>query len=530
MLTTNSLVVNAFKNPVRQIDIMVEVMEGNTVVDTIYNNTNLISFSLERVGEANKFFGFGVMNKANIKIRDVDRTSTLKAGDYLRIKTNPSNISLVFTPLLKITEIHRDEITNEMSITAYDTIYYAACHLTGEMDLEAPATIGNYAAVAAGVLGLNISYDLDNPVFDIEYEANIDGTETIRELLDAIAEATQTIYYITNRNVLKFRALDINGDAAYTIDKSQYISLDSGANRRLTALCHATELGDNVEAKLGINGTKQYIRNNAFLELREDLDVLLDAALASVGGMTINQFECEWRGNPAVEIGDKIALITKEDETVYSYMFDDIMTYDGSLSQKTQWKYENNDAESAENPTNLGEALKATFARVDKINREIELVASETEENSNSIAALEINTQSIAASVSEVKTNVNSSLDEIENEIETLTNLVNATMTAEGLQLIIQQALSNGVSSVYTTTGFSFDAEGLKIAKSGSEMESRLDEDGLSIFRDNTEVLTVNNQGVNGINMTVRQYLVVGGSRFEAYGYDRTGCFWVGGQ
>ena len=58
-------------------------------------------------------------------------------------------------------------------------------------------------------------------------------------------------------------------------------------------------------------------------------------------------------------------------------------------------------------------------------------------------------------------------------------------------------------------------------------METLLDEDGLSVFRDNTEVLTADNTGVNGINMTVRQYLIVGGSRFEAYGAGRTGCFWV---
>ena len=204
------------------------------------------------------------------------------------------------------------------------------------------------------------------------------------------------------------------------------------------------------------------------------------------------------------------------------------MSYDGTFSQRSQWRYEDDTSETENNPSNLGEALNKTFARVDKVNKQIDIVAGETEVNSSNIAALQLNTESIVASVSKVEQEVEETVNGINNDISILTNRVDAAMTAEGVKISIQEELAKGVDKVYTTTGFSFDSEGLRVSKSGSEMESLLDEDGLKVFRDNTEVLTANNQGVNGINMTVRQYLIVGGSRFEAYGAGRTGCFWIG--
>lgn len=51
----------------------------------------------------------------------------------------------------------------------------------------------------------------------------------------------------------------------------------------------------------------------------------------------------------------------------------------------------------------------------------------------------------------------------------------------------------------------------------------------MSIYKNNEEVLTADNTGVTQVNATIKQYLIVGkNSRFEDYGSDRTGCFWIG--
>lgn len=85
------------------------------------------------------------------------------------------------------------------------------------------------------------------------------------------------------------------------------------------------------------------------------------------------------------------------------------------------------------------------------------------------------------------------------------------------------------IDSVTTSTGFTFDADGLKVEKSGSEMSTQITEDGMKVYRNDEEMLTANNQGVNAVNLHATTYLIVGyNSRFEDMG-NRTGCFWIGG-
>lgn len=530
MLTTDTTIINAYKNPVRQIGASVAFYMDATMLLSIDNRNNLKSITLERTGENNKFFGYGVSHKANIKVMDKTREISVEAGNNALINIDTLRIA----PKMYITQVRRDEITNELSITAYDRLYNASAHTVSELEIEKPATIADYATAAANLLGLGVFYYADNSAFNTIYEAgaNLDGTETIRQLLDAIAEATQSIYYISRYNTLIFKSFDLDGAAVYTIDREQYFTMDNSNSRRLSAICSVTELGDNVKSSLAVSGTTQYIRDNPFYELREDIATLIDNALAAIGGFTINQFKCDWRGNPVIEIGDKLALITKDGATAYSYLLDDTLEYDGTMRQKTKWKYEESN-ESESNPTSLGDALNKTFARVDKVNKEIELVASETATNSEDISQIHLNTSNIQANVSRIETTTNSALDAVNGEINTLTQKVNATITADDVRLEVQSQLDNGIDKITTNTGYTFDDEGLTVSKTGSEMTTQITEDGMTVSRDNTALLTANNAGVVATNLHANTYLWIGKySRFEDYDAEgsRTGCFWVGGS
>ena len=340
----------------------------------------------------------------------------------------------------------------------------------------------------------------------------------MREVLNDIAEATQTIYFINSAWELTFKRLDRDGDEVLTIGKDKYISLDCKTNRRLATIVSATELGDNVSASIAQAGTTQYVRDNAFWELREDIADIVENAVETIGGLTIAQFNCAWRGNPLLEIGDKIALVTKDNAIETSFILNDTITYNGFLSESTQWNYTDNDGESHDNPSTLGEALKQTYAKVDKQNKQIDLVVSEQDAQKEAISSLQMTTGTISANVKHTQ-----------NELDTLTKSVDATMSADEVHIAIKQELSSGVSSVVTEKGYTFSDEGLRIQQSGSQMESLLDEDGLKVYRDGDEVLTANNEGVTAINVSVKTYLIVGdNSRFENYESNRTGCFWIG--
>lgn len=503
----------AINSPVRKVGARVELFEGSTLIQIFQYTDALKSFTVERVGDESKFFGFGVCQKLNVKLIDKERQINITTANTIEIEFGVGCEFMYPYPAFYVTEVHRDENTNELSITAYDKLYAAATHTVSELGLTEGYDIKTFTTTCAAFLGLPVQLE-DNPAFDTYYPtgANFEGTESLREALDDVAEATQTIYYINHNWDLVFKRPNIDGEPVLIIGKDKYIELDSKTNRRLSAICSATELGDNVIAASEVSGTTQYIRDNAFWELRDDIDLLLGDALTVMSGMTINQFDCSWRGDFTLEIGDKIGFITKDDETVYSYIFNDSIEYNGFLSEKLSWHYTDNDDESADNPITLGEALKKTFAKVDKANQQIEIVAGET-------AAIKLNNDKIQASV--VK---------LDNDMSGIISEVSTKMTAEDVSISIQTALEQGVESVTTATGFTFNQEGLHISKTGSEITTTITEDGMTVRREDDEVLVADNLGVKAEDLHATTFLIIGvNSRFEDYdGGSRTGCFWIG--
>ena len=547
MITVNSSVLNTINSPVRQINAKAELYKGSALVNSFTHKDRLISITVERVGDETKFFGYSISQKVNIKLIDLERELSISTDNYFKVYFN----SVDCLPAFYVTEVHRDEETNELSITAYDLIYGSSKHTIREVleKLELIAveeeglpqvsySMHNFARASAYVIGASDNVVLQGIEdttynFDLFYEsgANYDGTESVRTALNQIAEASQTILYVNHLNQLVFKRLDLSGPAVLSIDKSKYITLDNGDNRRLSAVCSATELGDNVIASLDVTGSTQYIRDNAFWDLRDDINTIVEAALDAVAGLTINQFECNWRGNFLLELGDKIALTTKDDDVVFSYLLDDVISYEGFYEQKTQWSYSDNDEETADNPSTIGDAIKQTYAKVDKANRQIDLVASESNSNSAAIAALQINTESISASVQEIEKHTNEMIDGVNGEIDELKKKVDLKVTADDVSIQIQKELETGVETVTTRTGFTFDDEGLKIDKSDSEMSTMITEDGMTVYRNDEAVLVANNVGVDAKNLHATTYLWIGkNSRFEDYDDVRTGCFWVGGE
>ena len=410
-----------YTDKVRRVKAKALHYSNGALANTFTENNRIKSIEIQRVGEDSKFFGFGISHRLNIKLIDVNRELSFTTSDYFI----PSIGLIEYTqfPHMYITETNRDENTNELSITAYDLLDKSKKHTFSELTLTLPYTIADVVNAVATFLGISANIpNLD--VFNTNYPngANLEGTESLYDLLTAAAEATQTIFYINGNNTLVFKRLDISGNPALTITKEDYITLDSGDNRRLQTICSATELGDNVSASTTQIGTTQYVRDNPFWDLRDDIDTLVDNALSAVGNMTINQFSCEWRGNPLIEPGDKIALETKDNQTVVSYLLNDTLTFEGSLHQKSEWNYEDSE-EDESNPSDLGEVLKQTYARVDKANKKINILVSQVETNKSNISSLQLNTESISATVESLEATTNS-------QVETINNLV---LKADGI-------------------------------------------------------------------------------------------------
>lgn len=517
----NETINNIISSPVRSIKAKVESFNGSTLVDTYSYDGALKSISIERVGEQ-KFFGFGICQKLNFHLVDVfGQIKEIPTANHLKVYFDDINNF----PDFYVTENHRDENTNELSITAYDKIYSMSGHYTSELSIEPPYTIRGYAEALAGFLGgslVLVNVPEEDVMFGLEYAegANLEGTETIREALNAVADATQTIYYLDSAGNLVFKRLDLDGPSVLQIGKTSYIKLDSKDNRRLATITHATQLGDNISASTLATGSTHFVRDNPFWELREDITTIVDNALATVGGLTIGQFNCAWRGNYLLELGDKIGFTAKDNSTIITYLLDDVITYNGSFSEQTKWEYADNENETASNPSTIGDIVKFTYAKVDKVNKQVDIVVSEVGEYTEAISSLQLTTNNITASVGDIN-----------NDIGELSERVNASITSEELTIEVQKSLAGGVDKVITTTGFTFNDEGLNVSKTGSEMTTQITEDGMTVSRGSGEVLTADNTGVKAENLTATTYLIVGvNSRFENYDNGRrTGCFWIGG-
>lgn len=140
--------------------------------------------------------------------------------------------------------------------------------------------------------------------------------------------------------------------------------------------------------------------------------------------------------------------------------------------------------------------------------------------------------------VDEVTSGLNDKIAKTSTELSRTTETI--TMHAERigeLESEVEMVLNPDgvgitVKKVETTTGYKFDSQGLQIGKSGEQMANKLDNTGMYVTRSGDEILTANHEGVNAVNLHAKEYLIVGSgdgrSRFEDYGSNRTGCFYIG--
>ncbi len=140
-------------------------------------------------------------------------------------------------------------------------------------------------------------------------------------------------------------------------------------------------------------------------------------------------------------------------------------------------------------------------------------------DNDEKITQLQLTTDGLKTRV----TDQQKGLDDVAKRVSTV------EQTAEGLSVQVRTVLDDGVSRVSTTAGYTFDETGMTVEKSGRAIKTQITEDGMRVYKNENIVLTASSEGVEAVDLHASTYLIVGGrSRFENYGTDRTGCFWIG--
>ncbi len=166
------------------------------------------------------------------------------------------------------------------------------------------------------------------------------------------------------------------------------------------------------------------------------------------------------------------------------------------------------------------------------IESDITAIESETKSIKQTVSSLVLGTDSINASVKSLEESMVNTTNGLASDISKVQEQVNLAMTSSDVKLEIQKELANGVNKVSTSTGFTFDQNGLNISKTDSEMKTQITEDGMKIYKNSEVMLTANNQGVDAKNLHATTYLIIGNnSRMEDFtedGNKRTAVFWIG--
>ena len=156
---------------------------------------------------------------------------------------------------------------------------------------------------------------------------------------------------------------------------------------------------------------------------------------------------------------------------------------------------------------------KALSGRVLELDTKIDGLTAENRDSAGKLSRLSMTVDGLTATVSA----------QLSREQQRLTKL---EQTAESLSLQIK----NSAGQVVTETGYTFNDEGLRIARSGTEMENRLDHSGMYVCRAGETILQANNRGVVAADVRVHNYLHVGShARFEDLA-GRTACYYIEGE
>ena len=279
-----------------------------------------------------------------------------------------------------------------------------------------------------------------------------------------------------------------------------------------------------------------YIRqDNFFITQQEQIDNIYNA----VKGFKIQNLTCENRADISLDCWDMIKYTT--DKGDYYTLNDNEITFTGVAMGKVN--------------TNIPTGTKAENTNIQglSIEQKIRKVQTQINEAEASIKTITQETTELKGITEENSVAINNNYQDIlqrldgyatEDDVLSVENKVESIQNSTDYYIGITEDIRlNGVSKVTTTTGYTFDEDGLTVEKTGAETKTTLNEVGLEV-KDSTgntdESLLFAGYDketgetiVKSKNMTVEKYLVIGKySRIEDYepsGTKATGIFWIGG-
>lgn len=476
-------------------------LETELIIDgTTYTAKDVVSVNPHYNGalysSVMKEFDLEILGNRQLKGQTI---SSLKIG----VRVGSGKYDYIDLGSYIVKESEYDVATKSTKCECYDKMLMAM--IPYDITFEYPLTVGAYLQ---GICD-RFDWELATPTFcnsDVEIEEEkFDNSYTFRDVLDQIGQVSGgTIAFKSDGKLYVIYPTE----SGETIDESNLKSLKIGEKYGpVNSLVLArTPQEDNIYAQdtesIDVNGLCEVkIENNQIMDShREDF---IHNLLNQIKGTTYYLYDLESYGIGYLNLGD-IFTIQAENGTEYKTMMlnDDLQVTQGMTEKTSLAKPEETetDYKAASKTERL---LNQTMLKVDKQDGKIEALVTRVE-----------------------------TVEGYDGRLQEVEKSVNQIVTAEYVETLVSEKVS-GIDEVKTTIG-RFDKDGLKISKSDSDTTTLIDDDGVDVSANGEKVLVADSTGVNALNLTSRQYLIVGtNSRFENYdnGTDsrRTGCFFIGG-
>lgn len=330
---------------------------------------------------------------------------------------------------------------------------------------------------------------LDSPLLTVTDDGN--GNAVI-----ALAEDRKTVMYYQN-------GLSFEDYTVAAIEKVQLRQNEEDVG---------TVYPDGIE-----EAVNTYIITGNPLLTATDAAALLPIAQSLYGllqGVTYTPCKVSVPANMHICPGHTVQIADRNGKTITAYIMKktqkgqrDTLECTGSVSR---------DSTTATN--NRG--YQALSGKVLNLRTDVDGLKAENKDSSGKLSRLEMDIDGIRGSV-EMQTKTTQGI------VRQLTGL---EQTAGGLTLSVEKIRDDGVTKIKTGMGYTFDDNGLQIAREGQQMKNLLDNTGMYVTRSGQTILQANDKGVVAADVTVRNYLIMGShARFEDYGAGRTACFWLEG-
>lgn len=339
-----------------------------------------------------------------------------------------------------------------------------------------------------------LSIELESNLFNLSAynfkQPNFAENITYREVVSRFAEITGSIAFVNREGKLVIKSpTNVN----YDIERSRYIKLTKENKIIFNTLVLGKEgMNDDIVYPeiIETDRVEYKIVDNPFVELyREEM---IEDIAANIIGMSYVPFTLSnFVDGFCLDLNDIISVKDKEDNTLLLTLLNYEIANRISVNISAHM-------ENTMTDYNLAGSSKSEINKVkldvDHNKKKITILAEETTANTKKVSEIQEDVNGISASVSETTTK----LTETDNKISDVNNKLNDYATVESVKTIsnrveenitateknteiITKIEENGVTKLDTKTGFTMDADGFHVDKSGAPTSSIVDETGMEV-------------------------------------------------